>query len=168
MLTIEQDQDALLEKALQHVPFDGWSDEVIARAAQELSLDMNYVKTTLCPEGVVSLVQLFAKQTDEKMLAALGNMDLDAMRIRDRIAACVKARISLFDQQQLLISMTLRFYANPSHASLAYEHMFRAADHMWHAAGDRSTDGNYYSKRVLLSGVYSSTLLYWLSDESDD
>ncbi|MBT7267527.1 MAG: COQ9 family protein, partial [Rhodospirillaceae bacterium] len=30
------------------------------------------------------------------------------------------------------------------------------------------TDFNYYTKRGLLAGVYGSTILYWLSDNSDD
>ena len=35
------------------------------------------------------------------------------------------------------------------------------------AAGDTSTDYNFYSKRALLAGVYSATLLYWLNDKSE-
>ena len=41
-------------------------------------------------------------------------------------------------------------------------------DLMWCAAGDTSTDYNWYSKRLILSGVYMSTLMVWLSDESED
>ena len=37
---------------------------------------------------------------------------------------------------------------------------------MWYAAGDTSTDFNFYTKRATLAGVYSSTLLYWLNDRS--
>jgi ubiquinone biosynthesis protein COQ9 len=37
---------------------------------------------------------------------------------------------------------------------------------MWYAAGDKSTDFNFYTKRATLAGVYSATLLYWLNDRS--
>ena len=40
-------------------------------------------------------------------------------------------------------------------------------DSIWYAAGDRSTDYNYYTKRLLLAGVYSSTLVFWLNDRSE-
>ncbi len=40
-------------------------------------------------------------------------------------------------------------------------------DDIWFAAGDRSTDWNFYSKRGLLAGVFSSTLLVWLNDDSE-
>ena len=39
---------------------------------------------------------------------------------------------------------------------------------MWRAAGDASTDFNFYTKRATLSAVYSSTLLAFLSDNSVD
>jgi len=39
---------------------------------------------------------------------------------------------------------------------------------MWHGIGDTSVDFNFYSKRALLAGVVSSTVLFWLQDESDD
>jgi len=33
-------------------------------------------------------------------------------------------------------------------------------------AGDTATDFNFYTKRLLLSGVLGSTTLYWLEDRS--
>jgi ubiquinone biosynthesis protein COQ9 len=43
---------------------------------------------------------------------------------------------------------------------------YRTVDEIWRLAGDTATDWNFYSKRILLSGVYTSTLLYWLGDKS--
>jgi ubiquinone biosynthesis protein COQ9 len=40
-------------------------------------------------------------------------------------------------------------------------------DEIWYAAGDRSVDFNYYTKRGLLAPVYASTVLYWLADTSE-
>jgi ubiquinone biosynthesis protein COQ9 len=45
--------------------------------------------------------------------------------------------------------------------------LYRTTDAIWHAAGDKSTDFNFYSKRALLGGVFSSTVLYWLNDRSE-
>lgn len=39
-------------------------------------------------------------------------------------------------------------------------------DDIWHAAGDRSTDMDWYTKRALLGGVYTATELYMLTDYS--
>jgi ubiquinone biosynthesis protein COQ9 len=50
---------------------------------------------------------------------------------------------------------------------LALQLLYRTVDAIWYAAGDTSTDFNFYTKRATLAGVYSSTLLYWLNDRSE-
>ena len=39
---------------------------------------------------------------------------------------------------------------------------------MWRIAGDKSTDFSFYTRRISLATVYTSTLLFWLNDESND
>jgi ubiquinone biosynthesis protein COQ9 len=58
--------------------------------------------------------------------------------------------------------------ALPIHAALAARLLYRTVDAVWHAVGDRSTDYNFYTKRMLLAGVYSSTVLFWINDKSAD
>jgi ubiquinone biosynthesis protein COQ9 len=46
--------------------------------------------------------------------------------------------------------------------------LYRTIDTIWFGIGDRSADFSFYTKRGLLAAVYSSTLLYWLEDRSED
>jgi len=46
------------------------------------------------------------------------------------------------------------------------EQLAQITDDVWHAAGDKSTDYNWYTKRGLLAGVYTATELYMLTDYS--
>jgi ubiquinone biosynthesis protein COQ9 len=59
------------------------------------------------------------------------------------------------------------FLALPQHAPLAAKLLMRSVDAMWRAAGDRSSDFSYYTKRATLAGVYGATFAYWLSDSSE-
>src|SRR5690606_36576516 len=45
---------------------------------------------------------------------------------------------------------------------------WRVADKMWRLAGDTATDYNHYTKRVMLSAVYGSTMGVFLDDDSED
>ena len=47
----------------------------------------------------------------------------------------------------------------PHQAPLAAKALYRTVDAIWHGIGDRSVDFNFYSKRALLAGVYSTTLM---------
>ena len=44
---------------------------------------------------------------------------------------------------------------------------WRAADHMWRAAGGTAVDYNHYTKRAILGGIYSATLVVFVNDESE-
>jgi ubiquinone biosynthesis protein COQ9 len=57
--------------------------------------------------------------------------------------------------------------ALPAYAGEGARAMWQTADAIWNTLGDTSQDGNWYSKRALLSGVYGSTVLYWLGDTSE-
>jgi ubiquinone biosynthesis protein COQ9 len=56
----------------------------------------------------------------------------------------------------------------PSNARSAAACTARTVDAIWHAAGDRSADFSWYTKRAILTAVYGSTVLFWLRDMSDD
>ena len=39
---------------------------------------------------------------------------------------------------------------------------------MWRIVGDKSTDFSFYTRRISLAAVYTSTLLFWLNDNSNN
>jgi ubiquinone biosynthesis protein COQ9 len=46
--------------------------------------------------------------------------------------------------------------------------LYRTVDAIWRAAGDTTTDYNFYTKRATLAAVYSATMLAFLADDTDD
>ena len=65
------------------------------------------------------------------------------------------------------VRRALSYLALPRNAALGAKCLYRTVDAIWYAAGDTSTDYNFYTKRLLLAGVYASTLLFWLNDTSE-
>jgi ubiquinone biosynthesis protein COQ9 len=118
------------------------------------------------PGGVMSALEFAGERADRAMIEALGTMDLKSMRIRDRIAAAVRARIEPGAPQREQIRAALAHLALPQNLPLGAKILWRTVDAIWYAAGDTATDFNFYTKRGLLAAVYSSTLVYWLNDRS--
>lgn len=156
----------LFEAALPDVAFDGWTDEVLARAAKKLKLDDGAVDEAF-PKGPVSLAEYFAEWADDRMAEKLNMKKLTDMRIRDRVAHCVRTRLEILAPHRQALSSALAFLAMPPRNLLLPKMVWRTADTIWRACGDTSTDYNHYTKRLLLSGVQTSTALYWLNDKSD-
>lgn len=160
-------RDRLIEAAVLHVPFDGWGRAALTRAAEDLGLDPADARA-LFPGEAADMVSWHSRMADRKMMAALRTLDLDSMKIRERIATAVMTRLEQNAGDREAVRRGLAVLSRPRHAGLSLQLLYRTVDDMWFAAGDRSTDWNFYSKRLLLSGVYSSTLMVWLNDQTED
>ena len=156
--------DRLLGAAVPHLAFDGWSPALLKAAAADSGLAPGLV-AALVPRGAVDLALAAHRQGDRQMIAALAATDLSALRFRERIAHAVRLRLELAGPREGL-RRSAAFFAMPAHAAEGAALIWGTADAIWTALGDTSRDINWYSKRVTLSAVYSSTVLYWLGDDS--
>ncbi|MCH7555772.1 MAG: COQ9 family protein [Proteobacteria bacterium] len=159
--------DRLLDATLAQVPFEGWTSLAMRAAAVEVGVDWPTAKR-IFPGGVGDMLALWGARNDARMIAALADIDLDALRIRERIAACVRVRLEALEPHREAVRAALCRAGLPHNAPAAARALWRTVDAMWRAAGDTATDFNYYSKRGLLSGVYGATLLFWLEDDSEN
>ena len=163
-MTPEAQADALLDAILTHVPFDGWSETAFKAAASDAGVAPEAARAA-CPRGAFDLFVLFHKRGDAAMRARLQAADLDSMKVRERVTFAVRARIeAIGDREAVRRGSTL--FALPQNAAEGARLIWGTADAIWDALGDPSDDINWYTKRAILSGVYSSTVLYWLGDDS--
>lgn len=158
---------AVLMAALPDVAFDGWSDDLLERAAKKAKVSGAALDDAF-PAGATDLVVYFSRWADDQTVAQLPAKKLAALRVRDRIALGVRTRLEILHPWRQALSAATAYMAMP-HRSLALPQMvWRTADALWLAAGDTATDYNRYTKRFLLSGVLTATTLFWLNDDSDD
>ncbi len=156
-------KDELLDAALNHALFDGWSAATIEAARADIGMSAEEAQALL-PRGAVDLALAYHRRGDAQMIEALANQDLSTMRFRDRIALAVRIRLEVVDKE--LVRRGFSLFALPQHAGDGSRALWETADHIWTALGDTSRDINWYTKRASLSAVYSATALYWLGDES--
>ncbi|PUB14826.1 COQ9 family protein [Yoonia sediminilitoris] len=156
----------LLDAILPHVAFDGWAPSAFNAAVAEVDIDPAHAKT-LCPRGAVDLAVAYHQRGDAEMRAALATADMSDMRFRDKVAYAIRLRLAAIDDKEAVRRGTALF-ALPHMAPDGAKLIWGTADAIWDALGDTSQDGNWYSKRLILSGVYSATVLFWLGDDSFD
>lgn len=162
--TPENPRDAVLQAALSHVPFDGWSETTLRAAITDSGVAEGLARA-LFPRGGIDLAIAFHKDGDGRMRDTLAATDLSQMRFRDRIAFAIRTRLDLIEDRELVRRGTTLF-ALPQHAPEGARLIWGTADAIWTALGDTTRDLNWYSKRATLSAVYGSTVLYWLGDDS--
>ncbi|MFT3727724.1 MAG: COQ9 family protein [Terricaulis sp.] len=145
----------------------GWTDAAFRAACEEVQISDGEAQLA-CPRGAVDLFDAFADRADQAMLEGLDGLELESMRIRDKVRAAVQLRLEAQIPYKDAARAMTRALTRPTRAPEAARLLWRTADRIWRALGDKSTDENFYSKRAILSGVLASTYAKWFSDDSAD
>ena len=157
-------KDAVIDAALAHVPFDGWSAASLAAATADSGVAAGLV-TALFPRGAVDLALAYHYRGDALMRDRFAAEDHNGLRYSEKVARAVRLRLEAASDKEAVRRGTT-FFALPQHAADGARAIWGTADAIWQALGDTSTDLNWYTKRATLSAVYASTVLFWLGDDS--
>ena len=160
-------REKLLAEILPHVAFDGWTDRALADAASRMDVDEAEVRVAF-PRGIADAITFFSHKADDEAEALILAADLKSMKVRERVAFAVRKRIEVIAAHREAARRGAALFALPQHALDGASCVYRTCDMIWRAIGDTSTDFNFYTKRGLLSGVLTSTMLYWFGDSSED
>ena len=159
-------KSTLLAAILPHVAFDGWTEVAFRAACDDSEIDPKLARLT-CARGALDLAVWFHKVGDQKMNATLQETDMSDMRFRDKVAAAVRLRLEAVEDKEA-VRRGATLFALPQNARLGAGLIWGTADAIWTTLGDTSRDVNWYTKRATLSTVYSTTVLYWIGDESPE
>lgn len=156
----------LAEAVAAEAAFGGWSDTAMRVAARQIGAPGGEAER-LFPGGPAAVLAWLSERADLRTVEAMEAAGAGGLKIRERIKVAVRARIEQTVGGRESVRRGLAMLALPSNAALGLKLLYRTVDAIWYAAGDTSADFNFYTKRAILAGVYSSTLLYWLNDRSE-
>ena len=162
--------DHVIEAILNHIPFDGWSTVSLDMASADCGLSEAEMHS-LFPAGVADAIAAYGAYADKNMITDFHDQcaaDILAMPVHMKIRSLIMIRLEQAAPYKEVVRRTMAVLARPQHAKLAAQLLYSTVDEMWRAAGDTSTDYNFYTKRATLSAIYTATLLAFLSDNSLD
>lgn len=156
----------ILDAAMPHVAFDGWSMKSLEAGAEDIGLEKAAAARAF-PGGPVDAVVQHSANADVAMRTAFAALDPPPARTRDKISALIRLRLEGAAPEREAVRLGAGLLARPQNAAAGLRALSRTADAIWRSAGDRSADFNWYTKRALVSAVYMATVAYWLNDRSD-
>jgi len=162
-LKYERQRKKILKQALIDINTYGFNENMLIQVAENCNLSKGTLGR-LFPEGIYELKEYFFNQTDIEMLKKINQVENKDIRIRDKIYNGVIIRLEIFQKNKNSIKHI--FVSESSSPIKSIKNLWNTADLIWRSAGDTSTDYNHYTKRLLLSWVYLSTLLCWFNDKS--
>lgn len=163
---IEKEKLLILSVFIKNAPFDGWGNDNLIKSAKACGFEENYL-FILFPSKIKDLTSYFYQSLDHKMTESfLANKELHSLKIPDKIIYLIESKLEMYSANKEAIRCLFQYNLLPQNIISSKEELWKTCDQIWYLVGDKSTDYNFYSKRILLEYVYASSLLYWLSDDS--
>ena len=151
-LWARETEQAVLDQAVLLAPRLGWSPAMVRAAAQAAGLSQGD-QDLLLPHGPRDLAALLSRRHDDRAFATLAEVDPASLKIRERIARGISARMEAGAEDLEACRKCAGFLALPTNSDLGLKLAWETADRLWVWAGDTATDWNHYSKRTILSGI---------------
>ena len=160
---------------LLNIPFDGLQWEALYRAAEDLKIYKNPLTNenkielkNFFENDLVNTIKAFNDYLDDKMEDSFSKTKKNKQRTPEKIKSLILNRIfASLDFKDGIVS-SLGFMSLPQNSKPSLKMLYNTCDRIWRVSGDQSTDFSFYTKRLILSGVYSSTLMYWIQDDTGD
>jgi ubiquinone biosynthesis protein COQ9 len=163
------DRDEIIRATLPHVAFEGWTAKAVHAGLADLGLPQEAAGLAF-PGGMAEMIRHWAsmldRQMEEAMAAAADEMAM--LTLPERVARAVRLRLEACRPDREAVRRAIAYLALPLSQAVALRITYETVDAIWYAAGDRSTDFSYYTRRASLTAVYAATVMFWLDDHSDD
>ena len=122
----------------------------------------------LFPQGNIDLIKFALEQLNNDLEVYCRQIDLIRLPIHKRIRKVLLSKISLMNKDKPFYrSIFLNLLIPKKNFSLSSQ-LYNSVDQLWFIAGDSSTDFNFYTKRLILSGIYSRVMLFFFNNNNQE
>jgi len=162
--------DAALEEVFNH----GWSMTAVTAAVQKLGYPAVTAGLVDSPDQLVMHhIKSSNKKLDAWMEAEVAKLTYGGKRlpIFKFVRDCIVERLSMnipFMEAGLWTEAVARVCQSPSGVCQGVEAWQEVCDDIWWRAGDNSHDMNWYTKRLSLAAVMTSTDIFMIQDTSEN
>ncbi len=164
------DKNKLILQLLKNVTEYSDLDDALLNTLSQLKINQsNYyeIKQELVPNGISSLMNELNSLINVELSKEKKPIRFKNFRINEKIKYFVMRRLMIF-QSLVNKKKFFRKILKPNSILGSNKILFKIADEIWFLSGDRSTDYNYYTKRIILMKVYAITFSFFVFDDSKD
>ena len=165
----------LIRAMLTHVPFDGWTWEAMEQGAKDIGFEKKKTPSirikifkSLFKNGSIDFIDIFSEMIDLEVKEKYELIESKPTRIPEKIKKIIMIRLNLCEKYREAVRSSISLTAIPKNTKTSFNILYRTCNSIWRMAGDKSTDFSFYTRRMSLAAIYTSTLLFWLNDKSKD
>ena len=146
----------ILESVKEYVKVNGWNSDII-----DYINIKNLKKSEILsyfPDGINDILNFAYDELNNKFKISLKKINIINLPINKRIKKILITRIELMNKDKNFYKKTFYFLALNNQKKVVKKNLYKTVDEMWYLAGDNSTDFNFYTKRLVLAGLYVNAI----------
>ncbi|KAG2319720.1 hypothetical protein Bca52824_012933 [Brassica carinata] len=163
----QEEKARVLSASLRHVPRLGWTEEAMMAGSRDVGVSPSIVGSFSSKEA--ALVEHFMDECLQLLLDRVDSgLDLQNLIPSERISKLIRVRLEMQVPYMSKWPQALSIQAHPVNVPTSFKQRAMLVDEIWHSVGDGASDIDWYVKRTVLGGVYSTTEIYMPTDDSPE
>ena len=156
-----------LNYAKTHIANNNLKQNTFKDISNKYKLDLNETEL-LFPEGNVDLIKFALEKLNIDLEVYCNKIDLIRLPTHKRIKKVLLSKIFLMNKDKLFYKTIFLNLLIPKRYFSLPKQLYNSVDQIWFIAGDSSVDFNFYTKRLILSGIYSKIMLFFFNNDDQD
>ena len=162
----------LLSKRLEILKFakiivaeDGLTSKTLKNISTKYELDIHELNL-LFPDGKNDLLQFALEQLNIDLENYCKKLDLIRLPVHKRIRKILLSKIYIMDKEKKFYKKIFLSLLIPKKNFSPPLKLYKSVDQIWFIAGDTSVDFNFYTKRLILAGIYSRVIFFFFNNNN--
>ena len=156
----------IFELTKKIVSIDGWSENILVKLVSK-NIDSSEL-AYFFPNGYKDIFKFSLDEINNSLEITISKTNIINLPLNKRIKKILMTRIEILNKDKKFYNKTFNHLLLPQNTKILKKNLYKSVDTMWYLAGDNSTDFNFYTKRLILSGIYLSTLLIFFNKNIEE
>lgn len=178
-----ENKQKILDNFLKIVAFEDWSKETLILATKNAEIDEKLLPI-IFENDILSLIE-FLTQTRCQQLKEFAEKDQDfsTKKTHEKISYLIFNLLNFDKNNKIALKRLVNFYLDPKNflpikncsnslglrpINQSLKELYYVSDFLWKICLDKSTDFNFYTKRITLAKVLIRCFLFYVNDESEN
>ena len=154
-----------LNYAKTHISKNGLKQNTFKDISNKYKLDLNETEL-LFPDGNIDLIKFALEELNSDLEVYCNKIDLIRLPTHKRIKKVLLSKIFLMNKDKHFYRTIFLNLLIPKRYFPLPKQLYNSVDQIWFIAGDSSVDFNFYTKRLILSGIYSRIMLFFFNNDN--
>ena len=160
---LEKKRIKLINISIDIIIKNGWNKMLFNKISTQKKINSNDLNI-LFPNGYKDMLIVSLKYLNADFEKKFNISTIKKLPTHKRIKKIIMKKIHFINLKKEFYKTIFYHLLLPNNYKLLSDQIYKSVDSIWYIANDQSTDFNFYTKRIILAGIYTSTLFHFFNN----